>query len=157
AIEVAAARLFLQYEATAHLSPAPRSAEELRLAYENHLLWVAVSSVEKTAGFAMARMLDGAAHLEELDVHPDHGRQGIGSSLVRAVCDQARALGIGRVTLTTFRDIPWNAPFYQRLGFRVLREKELPAALRQLVEKEERHGLPREMRVVMQYDTGATD
>jgi hypothetical protein len=25
------------------------------------------------------------------------------------------------VTLTTFRDVPWNGPFYAKLGFRELR------------------------------------
>ena len=66
------------------------------------------------------RLDDEALHLEELDVLPGHGRQGIGTRLVRALCDGARGRGIAAVTLCTFRDVPWNAPFYERLGFRIL-------------------------------------
>ena len=32
----------------------------------------------------------------------------------------ARASGLAAVTLTTFRDVPWNAPFYRRVGFEVV-------------------------------------
>lgn len=50
-------------------------------------------------------------------MHPEHGRRGIGGALVGSVCDWARASGIASVTLTTYREIPWNEPFYRRLGF----------------------------------------
>jgi hypothetical protein len=56
------------------------------------------------------------------------------------------------VTLTTFRDIPWNAPFYARLGFHELTDCELTPALQARVVEEAAHGLPTEMRVVMRYE-----
>lgn len=84
---------------------------------------------EPPVGFATVGTVDGIAHLWQLAVHPDHGRRGHGTALVDAVCRWARTHGGGAVTLTTFRDVPWNAPFYRGLGFRTLSESELSPAL----------------------------
>ena len=73
-------------------------------------------------GFASVEVVDGVAHLGQLSVLPSASRQGLGSALVRAVCDWACAQGYDAVTLTTFRDVPWNGPFYARMGFRTLDE-----------------------------------
>jgi hypothetical protein len=70
--------------------------------------------------------------------------------LVRAVCDWAATQSLP-VTLTTFRDIPWNAPFYARLGFRELQAEELTPALRARVAEEAAHGLPASLRLAMRY------
>ncbi|GAA3138287.1 GNAT family N-acetyltransferase [Nonomuraea salmonea] len=61
-------------------------------------------------------------HLDQLAVRPERMRQGIGGRLVAAVIDHARACGAPGVTLTTFRDVPWNGPWYARHGFSVLPE-----------------------------------
>jgi hypothetical protein len=68
---------------------------------------------------------------------------------VEAVRDWARAAGHARLTLTTFRGVPWNEPFYARLGFRELAESELSDALRAVVEDEAARGLDPALRVVM--------
>lgn len=68
-------------------------------------------------GFALAGEHGAAMHLEQLSVHPDEGRRGVGSALLDAVIDEATAVGCEAVTLTTFRSVPWNAPFYLRRGF----------------------------------------
>ena len=92
------------------------------------------------------------AHLDELDVHPAHGQRGLGTALVEAVCDWAKASGYRAITLTTLRHIPWNARWYERLGFRVLEEHELSAALRELLREEIQRGLPAEQRVAMRRE-----
>lgn len=69
------------------------------------------------AGFARLEVVDGQAHLEQLAVHPDHARRGHGTALVKAAFDWARGQGFVSMTLTTFRDVAWNGPFYERLGF----------------------------------------
>ncbi|WP_242613591.1 GNAT family N-acetyltransferase [Herbihabitans rhizosphaerae] len=66
-------------------------------------------------GFAALGPVDGGTHLYQLAVHPAHGRRGHGSALLRAVVAKAS----DGVTLTTFRDVPWNAPWYVREGFEV--------------------------------------
>lgn len=76
-------------------------------------------------GFACARdLLPGPGEaagscfwLAELSVDPDHGRRGIGSALLEAVLERARWCFHRAVGLTTFRDVPFNAPFYARRGF----------------------------------------
>jgi hypothetical protein len=45
--------------------------------------------------------------------------------------------------------VPWNAPFYTRLGFTMLDELTLPAGLAAKREQETRHGLPPESRCAM--------
>ena len=150
-IEETACELFLQYEITADLPLYLTPLEDFYEAQKHELLWVATVD-EKPIGFALVGMIGELPHLEELDVLPDYGRQGIGAKLVRTVCDWARASDIPAVTLTTFRDIPWNAPFYQKLGFRILEAEELTPSLLRLVEDEELHGLKRELRVVMRYE-----
>jgi GNAT superfamily N-acetyltransferase len=91
---------------------------------ENHLAEAAVVLVSGTppVGFACADVVDGLAHLWQLSVHPSSGRRGIGSALVEAVCGWASANGYPAVTLTTFRDVPWNGPFYARMGFRTIED-----------------------------------
>ncbi|MDJ0865171.1 MAG: GNAT family N-acetyltransferase [Myxococcota bacterium] len=115
-------------------------------------LLVAAGPDDRPVGFAFLERVDECAHLDELDVHPDHGRRGVGAALVRGVLDRARRRGLPAVTLTTFRDVPWNAPFYARLGFRVLGDAELGPELAELVRSEHERGLRREDRVVMRCD-----
>jgi ribosomal protein S18 acetylase RimI-like enzyme len=152
AIESAACSLFDQIPATAALPLLLTSLEDFEEAQHRSFLWIAEAASEGPVGFALGERLDGSLHLEELDVLPAFGRQGIGARLVDALCDGARARGIAAVTLCTFRDIPWNAPFYERLGFRILNEDELTPGLAARVREEEMGGLPRELRVVMRRE-----
>lgn len=103
---------------------------------EDHFDTAAVVLVagDPPVGFACVDVLDGSAHLWQLSVHPAAMRRGIGTALVGAVCDWARSNGYPAVTLTTFRDVPWNAPFYSRLGFGVL--DELPRGLQAIRDHE---------------------
>ncbi len=68
-------------------------------------------------GFAHLTSYDEVAHLEQLAVLPAYGRRGIGGALVRAAMEEARWAGSTRLSLCTFRDLPWNGPFYAGLGF----------------------------------------
>jgi GNAT superfamily N-acetyltransferase len=130
---------------------APQDA--LAAALARGQVWVAVAaSGDEPIGFAYADVVDGAVHLEELDVLPAWGRRGIGRALVAVVVEDARTRGLAGVTLTTFRDVPWNAPFYVGLGFRVLAPDEWTPGLVRLMDHEERRGLPRALRVAMRRD-----
>lgn len=77
---------------------------------------------EPPVGIAHVLDEDGHAHLEMLAVRPDHGRCGIGTALVEACCSEAAARGHEELTLTTFANVPWNAPYYLRLGFSIVDE-----------------------------------
>jgi GNAT superfamily N-acetyltransferase len=149
-IEREAAALFAEFglaDVFAHiLTPASDLEEGLR----SGRLWVATAPDDSVVGFALACVVGGNAHLEELDVLPKHGRRGIGTALVEAFLRWAAESGFRGATLTTLEHVPWNAPFYQRLGFRVLARRDLPPELSQLLRREIERGLPAENRVAMQ-------
>jgi GNAT superfamily N-acetyltransferase len=149
-LERAAASLFAEVGVT--LDPEDVTPlVELRKAQAQGLLWVALDSAGDVAGFALVgrSRAHPRAHLAELDVHPAHGRRGLGAALVEAVCAWASEATLDAVTLTTFRDVPWNAPWYQRLGFAEIPETALDAELRQVLRAEVENGLDRSQRVAM--------
>ncbi|MEE3327380.1 MAG: GNAT family N-acetyltransferase [Myxococcota bacterium] len=113
-------------------------------------LWVAVD-LESTepVGFAAMARLDGCAHLFQLSVLPEHGRKGVGTRLVEETIRQAREQGDSDLILTTFSHLPWNAPFYERLGFRNVKAREMGPGLRACLEKEAQEGLDPAKRVAM--------
>jgi len=80
-------------------------------------VWVACLD-EAPVGMVIASVRDGTAYVEEMDVLPAHGRRGLGARLLGSVCDWARARGYAAVTLSTFRDVPWNGPFFWKAGLR---------------------------------------
>lgn len=155
-IELAAARL-LRGHAPESVLDETTSPEELQQAFCAGHLWVALAD-DVAIGCARVEPIDEATvHLEELDVLPAHGRRGLGTRLVEHVCGWAAASGYQFVTLTTFRDVPWNMPFYERLGFRAMRKDELPPALHARVRDEARRGLDPSRRVVMIRSCGRDD
>ena len=150
-IELAAAQL-LRGHAPDGVLQETSSEDELIDALREGRLWVALAN-DLVVGYAHVQRLDSAtAHLEEVDVLPEHGRRGIGTSLVTRVCDWARVNRYERLTLTTFRDVPWNMPFYQRLGFGVIPQDLMGPQLLRRVEDEERRGLDPRRRVAMSLD-----
>jgi predicted N-acetyltransferase YhbS len=151
-IEQAASTLFLDTDYSYLPGFEPMSMDLLRARQREGLVWVACDGAQEPVGFAVATVLDGVAHLDELDVHPSHGRRGLGRMLTLAVCEWARAAGYEAVTLSTFRDIPWNRPFYERLGFRALGEDELGPGLKHVRAREAAMGLPLDKRVCMRRD-----
>jgi GNAT superfamily N-acetyltransferase len=148
AIELAAARLLSGYAPDTVLNETT-SLDVLRQAQRESRVWVALDA-NLPVGFAHVELIEPrTAHLEELDVAPAHGRRGLGTRLVLTVCEWAAHHGYDAVTLTTFRDVPWNMPFYARLGFDIVSSRELTPALAAVVEDETRRGLDPARRVVM--------
>jgi GNAT superfamily N-acetyltransferase len=152
-IELAAARLLAGHAPESVLSETT-SQEELENARSHGHLWVALAD-DVPVGFAHVNVLDPtAAHLEEIDVHPEHGRRGLGRRLVLAVCAWAATHGYRWVTLTSFQDVPWNMSFYARLGFEVIPPQELSPALVLILQDEARRGLDPARRVAMRRPCG---
>ncbi|WP_406863842.1 GNAT family N-acetyltransferase [Streptomyces sp. HUAS MG47] len=102
--------------------------------------------------YLLVDTVDGAAHIEQVSVHPAAARRGIGRALIEHVAADAAAQGLTALTLTTFTDVPWNAPYYARLGFRTLAEAELTDGLREIRRAEAAHGLDVWPRVCMRRD-----
>lgn len=104
-------------------------------------LLVATDEHDEPVGFVHVLVIDGQAHLEQVSVLPERMRQGIGGQLVRGAMDEARAMGFRRLSLCTYRDIPWNGPFYAGLGFAEVAEVDLAPYERRIRKKEEAIGL----------------
>jgi ribosomal protein S18 acetylase RimI-like enzyme len=114
--------------------------------------WVAVESDDRPVGYLIADEVDGAAHVEQVSVHPSAARRGVGRALIDHVADWAGDRQLAALTLTTFSHVPWNAPYYTRLGFRTLTEAELTDGLRKIRAEEAEHGLDRWPRVCMRRE-----
>jgi 4-diphosphocytidyl-2-C-methyl-D-erythritol kinase len=150
AIELAAVQLLRDHVPPSVLEDSTDEAC-LREAQEAGRLWIALSG-DEPVGFAQVEMLaPDLPHLEEIDVLPEHGRRGIGKALVRAVCAWASAEGYSEVTLTTFRDVLFNMPFYARLGFVEVARAEVRPEIQLVVDHETARGLDPDKRVVMRY------
>jgi ribosomal protein S18 acetylase RimI-like enzyme len=93
------------------------------------------------AGFVHVLEVDGICHLEQLSVAPEDARKGWGRALVEAAKVQAQKRGYHRISLRTYADVPWNAPFYASAGF--VEEKPATQFHRSLVGIEGELGLDR--------------
>ncbi len=100
-------------------------------------------------GFAAAGRAGRELHLNELSVARKHQGRGIGSTLLRALTIDARNCGIRAITLNTYRDIAWNAPFYEEHGFIEVQNLMEYPHLAQSLENAVALGLPRERRCAM--------
>jgi GNAT superfamily N-acetyltransferase len=150
AIELAAATLLRGHAPDAVLAETT-SDDALRAAHGAGRLWVALVD-DAPVGFALVEMLGpDQPHLEEVDVDPRWGRRGLGRALVQAACDWAVRAGHPAITLTTFRGVRWNMPFYASLGFDEVAGAEIGPALAAIVRDEASRGLDPAARVVMRW------
>jgi GNAT superfamily N-acetyltransferase len=148
AIERAAGRLFAGIGMEGVAAHPPPDREILTAYVRNGRAWVAELD-GRPRGYAIADIVDGQGHLEQVSVHPDYGRRGLGRALIGAVREWARAAGFSALTLLTFRDVPWNGPYYAAIGFHEIPDAELAPELRALREHERDLGLDRESRCAM--------
>jgi len=148
-ISRAAAELFPVEDLPLALRTETTPDATFKKAMSEQRLWSVVDEdADKAVGFAYLAEKCGQIHLRELDVHPKHGRQGLGSNLLKKVIIWAKDQNYSQMTLTTFRHLPWNAPFYSRLGFKVIEPSELSSCLSKLL-YEEANGLDKSKRVLM--------
>lgn len=141
AVERAAASRFSGIGLSQIAQGRPTNPAEYRALAEAGRLWVAETEEGAPVGVAFAAEVDGAGYLAEVSVHPDHGRQGLGRRLIAEVEDWARGRGYASLALTTFRDVLWNRPYYEKLGFAELDEGDAGPKLRSIREGERKRGL----------------
>ncbi|WIW95483.1 GNAT family N-acetyltransferase [Altererythrobacter rubellus] len=127
--------------------------DELRpLIRKGHCLVAHVG--EEMAGFLVNQPFSRELHIWEMDVHPDYQGRGIGAGLIRACQIDAHNAGFKAVTLTTFRDVPWNGPFYARLGFEEVTALDAHPRLASELALEVDNGLPADRRCAMIHFLG---
>lgn len=100
-------------------------------------------------GFLLLLPIDGRGHILEMAVAPAHQRQGVGRWLLERAEQWSRERGLAEMTLTTFRDVPWNRPAYERRGFSVFLPGAERVQLRALIEEETAAGFAQLPRVAM--------
>lgn len=152
-IERAAAEQLKTFPANLAQSPEcfakTNPVETFRASMITRDLWVAVDPSDQPIGFALTMEIDGTAHLEEIDVHPDCQKQGIGRALLHHVMQRASERGHSVLTLSTFSTVPWNQPFYEKMGFAVVPANEWSAGYHRIRENERASGLNLDVRVIM--------
>jgi len=110
--------------------------------------WVAEAE-DQIVGFLCAEIMSGDLHVWELAVRREWQGQGIGRRLMETAIEYARGNHLRCVTLTTFRQVPWNEPFYRRLGFEVIDMKSMEPRLALILQDEIQQGLPGDLRCAM--------
>ena len=147
-IELAAGKLFHEVgmsDIAEHPLPPIATLEAYQRAGRS---WVIVDE-RGPAGFVLVKLVDGLAHIEQISIDPAYAHRRLGAELIDHVASWAAAGNRSALTLSTFRQVPWNAPYYARLGFREVAPAELGPELAELMAEEATHGLNPADRVAM--------
>lgn len=140
-IELSAVDAFLNTS----MPPGPLStvtpADNWRDALGHGTLWVIDDQGGALVGFLGAHRDRSELHILEFDVEAGHQGKGFGRLLLNHVIAWARSEGLSELTLTTFRNIPWNAPFYASMGFSEIADADMPLHLAEILEAERARNL----------------
>ncbi|MGY2239071.1 GNAT family N-acetyltransferase [Pseudomonas gingeri] len=117
AVERSAASIFREIGLAWVAEGEPLPGDYLEQLCRHHTLWVAVDGADQPVGFLAAETMDRSFFIVELSVHAAHQKRGLGAQLMAAAIACAKAEQFATVSLTTYRHLRWNAPFYARLGF----------------------------------------
>lgn len=140
-IQLDAGRAFAEIGMTMVAENGPTPLAELRDFLAQGHVRVAVDETDAPIAFLVGALVDGCAHVEQVSVSPHHAGNGIGSDLIEYFADWARARGLPALTLTTFVEVPWNGPYYARLGFHRISDAGLAPGLRAIRAEEIALGL----------------
>jgi predicted N-acetyltransferase YhbS len=111
-------------------------------------LWVAVID-GAIVGWVYVGVVDGEPCIGQISVQVDAGRRGVGGALMATVINAARARGAASIVLNTELDVPWNGPWYARLGFEVVPPEAWSPALHAITDAQRAAGLSWDRRVHM--------
>lgn len=148
-IEAAAGEAFRLVGMAAIADDPPPALDALAVYQQDGRAWVGTDSEDDPIAYILLDVVDRFAHIEQVSVHPRYARRGIGRALIEEAARWAGACGLQGLTLTTFDEVPWNAPYYRRLGFQEVPESQWSERIRQIMQSEREHGLAAWPRVVM--------
>ncbi|WP_431962680.1 GNAT family N-acetyltransferase [Nocardia sp. bgisy134] len=151
-IERAAGKPFADIGMTAVADDEPPTLATLREFQQDGRAWVATDVVDRPIAYLVLGLVDGNAHVDQVSVDPEYAGQRLGKRLIDRAVHWARANGVLTITLTTFVEVAWNGPYYERLGFRYLTAAEETPGLRALRTAEAEHGLDRWPRACMRAE-----
>lgn len=153
-IELAAGALFAEIGMQTIADDDPPSIDEVMGYVESSRAWVAIAdhpidNDDQPIGFALASTVDGEGHLDQVSVHPRHGRRGVGRKLIEQVKAWSLAQGFDALTLTTFVDVAFNGPYYRSLGFTPIEPGAMGPDLRAIRQAETDGGIDVAARTAM--------
>jgi GNAT superfamily N-acetyltransferase len=149
AIEYDAAQRFADIDMVGIASARPMEVEFVRRKILASEIVIAVDGDARGVGFVMFVQTPAGCYIEELDVLRAWAGRRIGAALIERVAELARTAGAQRLMLSTFRNVPWNAPYYRRLGFSVIATADLDQHLRALRAAHMARGIDESKRVFM--------
>ncbi len=152
-IERAAGLPFAQIGMEAIARDEPPSVAALAVFQRAKRAWVQADGDDRPVAYIMVEPMDGHVHICQVSVHPDHGRKGLGRALIEHVAAWARGQGIAGLSLTTFTEVAWNGPYYERCGFRTVAASDLGPEHERLRGEEIARGLDRWPRACMHMST----
>lgn len=117
--------------------------------------WVACDAAGDVVGFLCGEVFGDTLHIWEMSVRRDRQLAGLGGRLLATATAWAATLRLPAVTLTTFREVAWNEPFYRRAGFRTLADHEVTPRLAETLRAEVANGLPGNRRCAMRLELPA--
>ena len=150
AIERASAQRFLGImDALAADEPSPATVLAARIASGGLLV---ATDGDDLVAFVVFETVEDRAYVEQIDVLPAYEGQRIGAALLDVVSNRARAAGLKGLSLSTFKEVPWNAPYYRWLGFADVADDALTPGMRAIREAHVARGLDEDARVFMVRD-----
>jgi GNAT superfamily N-acetyltransferase len=150
-LEQDAGALFLTFPGLEHLADSDsRPASEWCELIDGESVWVAEDRGGSALGFLAARHCEPDLFIVEMSVRRQAQGRGVGRALMETAHAHARARACRAVTLTTFRNVPWNAPAYARLGYRQLPDEGMPGYLQAILDEEAAEGFIRNQRCAME-------
>jgi GNAT superfamily N-acetyltransferase len=153
-VEARASELFAEVGLAFVSEEGPTELGDLEEACAEGRLFV-VDEQGAPIGFALLDTVDGQAYLAEISVLPEHGRRGLGARLLDFVCAWAASRGYEAITLTTFREVAWNGPFYRKHGFEPVSEADVGPEMCAIRARERSRGLDSVPREVLRRPLGS--
>lgn len=148
-IERAAGALFRALDMDLVADEEPPPIDDLRRFQQGGLAWVVADVHDHPMAYLLVNDVDDWLNVEQVSVHPRYAHRGLGRQLIDLADRLSAERGLAGLTLTTYVDVPWNGPYYRRLGFRFLSDDEVSEGLKAIREKETRQGLDAWPRAVM--------
>ena len=102
--------------------------------FRHHLaggdIQTAVDEHDLVCGYSCAYPMGDDLYLHLFFVDPAYGKCGAGKLLLSQVLARAETTGCRAVTLITSGSAPWNAPYYEKAGFRIVSDVMPPYLMR---------------------------
>lgn len=115
----------------------------------NDSLFIALTDNGRVQGFILVRHFQDLALLSKVDVRPQLMRRGVGTQLINTALEKLPSWGHSHLWLTTFANMPWTVPFYEKFGFSIIPHEHQPEMIQTILAQEKEKGFSN--RVAMQF------